>query len=136
MSRQLADYSRHLSLIGQAADSLGVRLIFVTQPSIWRGDLTPDEEAILWLGGVGPFQETPGLPYFTSRALAEAMLRYNQTLLDLCDNSRWECVDVASAVPRDATHFFDDVHFTEQGARQVAVTVATYLRRSAASDRM
>ena len=94
----------------------------LTQPALYRSDLTPAEENLLWFG------QGPGHDYFySSRVMAEALALYNQTVLDICRQRQVECLDLAELLPRDTTIFYDDVHFTEQGARQVAGVMADYL---------
>ena len=122
----LSEYGRYLTRIATFAKASDTRLVLVTQPTLWREDLSPEEEARLWLGGIGEFQTEEGLPYFTARALAEAMGRYNQVLLDTCREQGVECVDLAELLPADTTVFYDDVHFTEKGSGLVAEHLTQY----------
>jgi hypothetical protein len=89
------------------------------------------EQALLWLGGIGRFQEEPGHEYYSVAAMAEGMDRYNQELLTLCRTERLECIDLEKDMPKDTRMFFDDVHFTEVGAQQVANVFAHYLNSKA-----
>ena len=50
-----------------------------------------------------------------------------QALLATCRRRRVDCVDLASQLPRDSSVFYDDAHFTEEGARRVADLVADHL---------
>jgi hypothetical protein len=125
----LREYRSNLEAMVGIAEERNVRLIYLTQPTLWRDDLTTDEEAALWLGGVGDFQTEPGHEYFSAGALAIGMDAFNETLLDVCHASGAECVDVASALPKDLSVFYDDVHFTERGSLLVAQSVAEYLRQ-------
>ena len=127
LTAPLATYRFHLSQIAEASKDMGVRIVFLTQPVLWRADLSPNEEALLWLGGTGNFQEEPGHAYFSARALWEAMNAYNQALLQVCEDHSVECFDLASALPADTSNFYDDVHFTEKGSRTVASLLADYL---------
>ena len=97
---------------------------------MWRPDLTPAEQRLLWLGGVGPFQEEPGQPYYSVAALAEAMHRYNQTTLEVCAELQLDCFDLAAAVPADTMLLYDDVHYTEAGSALIGRLVAEHLRKS------
>lgn len=127
LTQPLEDYRGLLESMVATAGERGTRLIFLTQPTLWRSDLTPDEEAALWLGGMGDFQEEAGHEYFSAGALAKAMDAYNATLLDVCVASGVECIDVAGVLPKDLSIFYDDVHFTERGSRLVAEAVGAYL---------
>jgi hypothetical protein len=55
------------------------------------------------------------------------MNAYNETLLDACSVDGLECLDLASAIPRDSRFFYDDEHFTEAGAHLVAKQLNDYL---------
>lgn len=122
-----AEYRSHLTRIARSANELDVRLIFVTQPTLWREDLSKEDAALLWLGGIGDFQGVPGMEYFTPAALAEAMDAYNEVLLDVCRTEAVECFDLAAALPKTTDVFYDDVHFTEAGAEQVTDLLYDYL---------
>jgi lysophospholipase L1-like esterase len=124
----LAGYRRSLNDIVDAAQAAGVRLIFLTQPTLWREGLSPEEEASLWLGGPRFDRLGPGAAFYSVRALADGMARYNETLLGVCRERGVECIDVASQLPRDGVVFWDDAHFTVEGSRRLARLVADYLR--------
>jgi len=123
----LTEYRENLTEIVDVAQRHGVRLVFVTQPTIWRADLPQEVRSRLWLGGVGYFQEMPGLPYYTVEVLAEVVSKYNGALKDLAEERGVECMDLAAVVPKDTTVFYDDCHFNEGGARIVATALAEYL---------
>ena len=123
----LAGYARALAEIAQVTRSAGVRLILLTQPTLWRTDLSPADQALLWMGGPPFGIEVPEAVYYSVGALARAMDRFNQTLLRVCAEQAVECLDVAAGLPRDGSVFSDDAHFTEQGARLLADQIAAYL---------
>ncbi len=127
LGRPLEEYRGLLTRIARSAKALDVRLVLVTQPVFWRADLTPEEEGLLWLGGIGDFQSTSGMEYFSAVALAEAMDAYNTILLDVCRDEGVECVDLAGALPKTTEVFYDDVHFTERGSALVTEHLVSYL---------
>jgi hypothetical protein len=55
------------------------------------------------------------------------MQRYNETLLRVCRERGVECIDAAARLPKDASIFWDDAHFTEEGSRRLAQIVADHL---------
>ena len=77
--------------------------------------------------GYGPRRDY----YYTAEALARGMAAYNKRLLDICAERQVECIDLATALPKDTTVFYDDVHFNESGSKQVAQILADYLLRHA-----
>ncbi len=126
----LVEYTRNLHAIVDQAEMRAIRLVFLTQPALWRADLSAEEKKLLWLGGVGDFIAQHSSEYYTVAALAEAMGRYNRALLDVCRERGVECFDLAARVPRDSSIFYDGAHFTEKGARLVAEEVAGYFRQT------
>ena len=99
--------------------------LFLTQPSIYRDDLTNRERALLWFGWVGRNYNPIG--YVTVEELARALPAFNQALLDVCQQDLLECYDLAADIPKDTSAFLDDVHFNENGARIVAESLAGYI---------
>jgi hypothetical protein len=104
----------------------GTRLILMTQPTMWYSGLSQEEKDLLW-SGRGP----NGQYYYSLEALIQGMSIYNERLLEICRQRQVECIDLASALPKDTTVFYDDVHFNESGAVQVASIVADYILRHA-----
>ncbi len=120
LTTALEEYRRNLETIADLAQQRSLRLILVTQPTLWRSDLTQEDRNLLWMGGVGSFQLGKGHKYYSASSLEKIMQQYNDTLLDVCHKRAIECIDLAGALPKDRTVFYDDVHFNESGAQQVA----------------
>lgn len=127
MDGALREYVSNIDRIIEFASKKGIRLIFLTQPALWKSGLTPEEESRLWMGGVGNFKARPGQPYYRAEALARGLDEYNSLLESFC---RWrgvECFDLASATPGNTEIFYDDCHFTEEGSARVARLISRYL---------
>ncbi|MEM7345451.1 MAG: SGNH/GDSL hydrolase family protein, partial [Chloroflexota bacterium] len=122
LSESLVEYQRNINAIIDTAETHNTRLILVTQPTLWQEDLTPEEAALLWFGW-GPNRDY----FYQVDALIEGLTRYNETLLEICRQRQVECLDLAQQLPQTSKIFYDDVHFTEYGAEQVATIVANYL---------
>lgn len=118
----VAEYRRNLNRMIDLAQAHGVRLVVMTQPTMWRPDLNQAETELLWLGWQ-PGHEI----YYTPGALADGMASYNETTLEVCRTRQIECFDLAAALPQDTSVFYDDLHFNESGAQQVAGLVVEYL---------
>ena len=123
LTAALTEYRRNLERIVEVTRASSVRLVLLTQPFAWRAGMSRAEEEKLWLGGVGDFQVESGKPYYTPRVLADGMTKFNETMLAVCRDRDVECVDLASQLPKDTLTFYDDVHFTELGARLVAQAI-------------
>jgi lysophospholipase L1-like esterase len=121
----LEEYRGRLLELAARCRALEVRCLFMTQPSMWRSDLSPAEQHLLWFGAVGRGVNQKG--YISVADLAQSMDAYNRLLLDVCQQNGLECYDLASHVPQDSSSFYDDVHFNESGARVVAEDLKRYL---------
>lgn len=130
LSSALEEYSRNINAIIDVAGKQAIRLILMSQPTIWRDDLPDDMKSLVWFGGIGRYQEEPGKPYYSIEALAKGMKEYNNTLLKICNDRHIECLDAASMVPKDTTAFFDDMHFNEGGSRKAAEILSGYLSQT------
>jgi len=127
LSLPLSEYRLNLNAIADLAKARRQRLIFLTQPTIWRAGLTRAAEDRCWLGGTGDFQRRQSPAYYSVEALAEAMRLFNETLLQVANERGIEVIDLAAKIAKDESNFFDDAHFTELGERRVADVVVEYL---------
>jgi len=118
----LSEYERNVELIVEEAHRRSLRVVLLTQPTIWKPDMLDNERSLLWMGW------RPDGRFYTTGALTRAMEMYNKRLLTTCNRLKLECVDLATRVPRTAEFFYDDMHFTEAGAQRVADELGTYLR--------
>ena len=123
----LEEYRRNLNAIVDLAQQRAVRPILVTQPTLWRSGMTQEDMDLLWMGGIGSFQLGKGHKYYSASSLDKIMQQYNETLLDVCRKRAIDCIDLARTLPKDRTVFYDDVHFNESGARQVAESLFRYI---------
>lgn len=121
----LAEYRHRLEDLASECHHVGVRCLFITQPSLWRSDLSPQAQSLLLFGWVGPPFQPSG--HVSVSDLERGLNSYNQVTIQACQRSHVECVDLASVLPKDASVFYDDVHFTEGGARLTADAVANYV---------
>ena len=123
----LIEYAENLRFIIADAERRDTDVVLMTQPSLYRPDLPPTLRELLWFGRVDVARHSAGNEYYSVDALATALGRYNETLLAVCATARIGCIDLDAKLPKDTTVFYDDVHFNEAGARQVAMTVVAHL---------
>ena len=105
LTTALQDYADNLRTIIDVAQSQGVPIVLLTQPTMWRADLPPDLARLVWDGQIGP-DDAESHEFYSLAVLAEAMSAYNATLLAVCAETDVECVDLDSRLPKDATTFF------------------------------
>lgn len=122
-----AQYAAHLNEIIDIVQRQDVRVLFVTQPTLWSENLTKAERELLWGGGPPFYRLRNGATYYSAEALARAMRSYNDTLLGVCRERKVECLDAASQIESTTANFYDDAHFTEHGSAAFAGLIAEYL---------
>ena len=127
LKKVLKVYRNKLNGIVDLARAKRVRLILLTQPSIWRDGLPKEVEDRLWTGGPPLNQPQENREYYSVRVLAAAMAAFNRTVLGVCRARDVECIDVSSGLPKDGDFFWDDIHYTERGSRRLAKIVAGHL---------
>lgn len=121
----LEEYQQRIRDIAAECDSRGLRCMYVTQPSMWRADLSPQEQSLLWFGWVR--EDSGSIGYIALPGLVEAMDTFNQGLLDVCTQDQLECFDLDAGLPKDTSVFYDDFHFNEGGGRMVSQLLTDYL---------
>src|SRR5262249_22074719 len=99
-------------------------VVLLEQPALWKDGLSPELEALLWMGGVGEYTTTDRCEYYTSAALARGLARYNSVVRAVGTAEDAQVIALSDAISGQPRYFYDDVHFTEEGAREVAAIVA------------
>jgi lysophospholipase L1-like esterase len=105
LTSALEEYARNLQAVIETSRAHGVRLLLLTQPTLWREDLSTEEQDLLWFGGVGDFMRRDVDTYYSAGALAQGMRLYNDTLLEVCRSSGLECLDVAAQLSGERSFF-------------------------------
>jgi hypothetical protein len=70
------------------------------------------------------------MPWMSIDGMLDAMDTYNQAILDYAAMNGLPVVDDRDAVPPDAEHFSDCMHFVDKGAEAMADRFFKYLRGS------
>jgi len=119
-----ANYRLHLNKLVDRSEVYYAPMIFLTQPTLWNANMTPENEALLQAGGVGPRRDwcTKKI-YYSPAALARGMKMFNDVLRDVCRRRKIYCIDLAARVPKERRYFFDAMHYSEAGARLVSDVV-------------
>lgn len=114
----LAAYEDNLRAMVAHVRAAGARPILACNPAKWRTDGKDDEE--LWFGHTGDGA------VLGVAALRKGLDRFAEATRALAAATDVPYVDLSSLDGDDAV-FFDDCHFTEEGARRVADAVAGVL---------
>jgi hypothetical protein len=120
LEMKLAEYAERVNEIIDIARRNEVRILLVTQPTLWSDTLSPAERKLLWAGGPPMGARSEGAHFFSVEALAKGMQDYNGTLLEVCRKRDVECLDAAAYMGHTTTVLYDDVHFNERGSAMFA----------------
>ena len=128
----LASYAHDLEEVIETLKGRAKRVIAVGQP--WFDKEFDDaERAVMWNFGAGRPYEQDVEEYYTHRVASELMGKVDQVTMDVARKTNIEHVDLMPVLERSLSTYYDFYHFTPQGARQVAETVAAAVSGSAGS---
>jgi hypothetical protein len=125
LSTGLREYRGRVEALAARCKDLHMRCLFLTQPTMWRADVSDSENGTFWLGYIGQLEKPKG--FLSPGDAGKAMDLYNQALLGVCREQHLECFDIAAKIPKDNSAFFDEMHFNENGARLMARNLTEYL---------
>ena len=90
------------------------RCVFLTQPSAYSRDISPELKRRLWM-------TPPSQPFtVTLESLIGVSRLYNNWLYSAAKQNGFEVCDIGSQIPPTTDYLYDDCHFNERGARRVA----------------
>jgi len=114
-------YAQYIRTIIAACRRDKIRPVFVAQPVLWTKSMSKEANEMLWFG----WREDGS--YLSVSSLRGLMDRYNAVLRGTCAAEGVECIDLSSMDGR-VEWFYDDCHFNEAGAREVARLISERLR--------
>jgi hypothetical protein len=118
LEKALAIYQRDLENIIVTCKFKRVKLVMMTQPTIWCKDLSKDLQDLIYINS--------GQHIFGLAALEEMMQAFNDTMVRVCGERGIDCIDLASQLPKDTSVFYDDAHFNIPGCEKVANVVSEF----------
>jgi hypothetical protein len=127
MARALQGYEARLETIVQLTRGYGLRVVFVTQPTLWNENLSERGRGLLWLGDITEGQ------YLSIEAGRAGIDKHNDVLISVCKRMDVECINTESMHGQER-YFYDDFHFTEAGTRELARLVAEHFLGHASSN--
>lgn len=116
-------FAGNLERIADLCEGAGVRLILITHPSIYRGDLSPAERRLLWMTALITVDGTQPPMEWHIRRLA----RLNQAMAAVADGRGLTLIDADGRLPKDTGTFYDDCHLNISGSRRLATLITPEL---------
>lgn len=108
----LAPFQTSIRRIHALTHATGARLILCTQPALYRPDLTPVEQRLLWMMG-----------NYTPESKRRRMDLINDCIRRMAKELQVTLVDLDRKLPRSTEVFYDDCHFNVAGAQRVAEAI-------------
>ena len=132
-SPMLAHFEEHLRALLETARQGTARVVLVRQP--WFGKTpTPDEEAMFWNFGLGrPYKEKVST-YLTPRVVHALMRTMDARTASVATSMGVQHVDLMATLEPSAKTFYDELHFTPEGAEVVGRAVADAIVRGIDGD--
>ena len=93
--------------------------VLITQPTLCRSGLTPEEQSRLW--------SCDGKRAWTAESTAVMLKRINEVTRDFCRLHDLTCVDAELAMSGNSKWFYDDCHFSDAGCAELGTLVAEHL---------
>ncbi len=112
-------YEDRLRALVATITGKGVRVVLVSQPTLWSASLTERSKSLLWMG------EMKDGRFLSPGTLAAGIDLFNESLIKVCNETGTRCVDLRGLNGREDL-FYDDCHFNEAGAREVADLIAAH----------
>jgi hypothetical protein len=118
-------YAKRLRAIVDVGRRRHLKLVFVTQPVLWADELSG--QGLARLAVARSFPKPPPWKYLTPENLRRAIDKYNSALRKVAADEGIACVDAAAVLNGRPTCFYDDYHFTIEGAAEFARLVTSEL---------
>mgnify|MGYP003671418088 CR=1 FL=1 len=111
----LPHFRRYLGMISAVCQEAKVPVVFMTQPSLYKPNNTPEEDAAFWLGVINH-----GEVNLDNATLLRGMQLYNAATAEHAQARGHLLIDLDPLVPKDLEHFYDDAHYTGKGCAVIA----------------
>ena len=119
--KSLNDFEKYYSTALELFQNDGAKVFVVSQPYIYKDDVSLEEKATLWMqkdvceqDGFTPDIESMGM----------AMDAYNAKAAQIASKYKATFIHGEPALPKTLEYFVDDVHYTPLGAKALATVIA------------
>lgn len=120
----LAVYRRNLNQMVDLSAQRQIKLVFVTQPLMYRAGQSAEDEATYGSFGKAIGYTTSGTSAFYASGAIDAMMRmYNRETEAVCVERAVVCIDAASQIPPTRDNYYDGIHMTDAGNAALARVV-------------
>jgi hypothetical protein len=120
----LVPFKRNLNTLIDLAEKDGVTVILVTQPNMYKSDISEKEKQILNMlnyEAIGPKKK------WSYETALRGFEQYTQAVKDVARERSVLLIDLEKSIPKTLDYFYDDVHYTDTAFDLVAAKIAKAL---------
>jgi len=117
----LKHYEENTKQLIKLANEKNIKLIFVTQATMWKPDLEKKYEDLMVTSG---FMNNEA--FYSTEAFYYGMEAFNQRLIEVCKQNNVSYIDLD--LPKTTESFYDDFHYNESGAELASDQIAKVLK--------
>tara|TARA_R110002049_G_scaffold290785_2_gene474401 strand:+ start:3066 stop:4172 length:1107 start_codon:yes stop_codon:yes gene_type:complete len=121
LAEGLNHYQKNTEKIIRLANEKNIKVIFITQATMWKPNLEEKYEKLLLTSG---FENNEA--FYSTLALYDGMNAFNDRLRSVCNQNNISYIDLD--IPKTTASFYDDFHFNESGAKLVADQLSQSLK--------
>jgi len=121
----LESFIRNMSALARTVQGDNVGLVFATQPSLYREELSTEESERFWVQRIICRLDKTSYPDMESMIFG--MDLFNRATKDIATQFDVPLFDLASALPKTTDNFLDDVHLSEKGNTLVGKAMFRFL---------
>jgi hypothetical protein len=110
--RSLPSFREYVDALVHAVQSDGHRIFVASQASLYRSDLSQEEERLLFFG---PVMCGDGETYPSTEAMKNGMRLFNESAREIATARGVRFLDFDAAVPKTSAYFSDDAHLRRDG---------------------
>lgn len=118
-------YEHWLRASAGSCRGLGIRLIWMTQPSLYKDLMSAEERDRLGISIDPSDGQAPGIG-----TMLRGMEIYNEATRRVASEMGVELIDLERIVPKELEFLYDECHFTAKGAELVAQAVSNHLMKT------
>ncbi len=122
----IISFERNLNTIIELAKHDSTKIILMTEPSLFKSEMSADEISVLGMLNVEAINE---YKVWSIQTATNGMKQYNETMKKIAKKNDLPLIDLDSIVPKSLTYFRDDVHYTDTTFSLIAPFIAHELNR-------
>ncbi|MBC8753032.1 SGNH/GDSL hydrolase family protein [Kordia sp. YSTF-M3] len=121
LTEGLEQYEKNTQNIIDQAKEKNIRVIFITQATMWKPNLEAQYEKLMLTSGFANNEA-----FYSTEALYHGMEAFNQRLKTVCDRNSVSYINLE--LPKTTASFYDDFHFNESGANLASDEISKALK--------